>query len=566
MSKLRESSFIFGYYKKYKGLMVLSVISATIVVLSVLPYPLIFKYFIDSVIPKKEMGRVLEWSVFLVIIVVIRVVFNFVQNYTASIIEQKVSRDLKVSLMRKTLKLPLSFFVKNSTGSVMSRILNDASKCVGFFRNYYLELYNSVFLIVASLVLMFRMDWILSLLSLAILPALFLTTNSVNKKMSIESGKMSQANQGVMKEIEEGLSAVETVKVDNLYERVVKRFLDKLNVMLRINLNINKYGAFAGSVLTGLVAIGPILLLGVGTYIVIIGKTSIGSVVAITTFLTFLYEPVQKVALARTSIQMPKMILKNVKQLLDLEEENLDGAKPRGYGISFEKVGFSYDGKNEVLSDLSLKIEEGEFVAIIGKTGEGKSTILKLISKFYLPQKGDIKIGGDSIRVISARELRKMIAYVSRNEYIFQGTVLDNLALDGKANKNDVSKAVKKACIDEEIEKLGGYDSLVGTKGMAISDGQKARIGIARALLKQPKIFLIDEVLSTVDPNLESEIVENIRKEFPKASIIFVSHRMSSVKKADRIYLLKDGRAIANGNYEEIRNSEEFKLLFSEEV
>ena len=563
----KENQFIFKYYKRYLPLMILALTSSTVVVLTVLPYPIIFKYFIDTVIPKKEMIQVVKWSIFLAVIVVIRIIFNFIQNYTASIIEQRVSRDLKMDLMQKTLRLPLNFFVRNNTGSIMSRILNDASRSVGFFRNYYLELYNSVFLIVASLILMFRIDWILSLLSLAILPALFLTTNGINKKMSTESGKMSKANQDVMKEVEEGLSAIETVKVDDLYKKVTNRFLDKLNAMLRINLNINKYGAFAGSILTGLVAIGPILLLGVGTYIVIIGKTSIGSVVAITTFLTFLYEPVQKVALARTSIQMPKMILKNVKELLEQEEERLDGLKPTGYDISFENVAFSYDGKNQVLSDLSLKIDEGEFVAIIGKTGEGKSTILKLISKFYLPQNGDIKIGDNSIRDISGEELRNMIAYVNRNEYIFQGTIFENLILNGKASKNDIDKVIKEVYLDEEVEKLGGYENaLVGSKGTAISDGQKARIGMARAILKKPKIFLIDEILSTVNPKIETKIVENIRKEFPKASIVFVSHRMSSIKSADRIYLLENGKIVANGKYEEIKETEKFNSLFSEKT
>ncbi len=563
----KENRFIFKYYKRYLPLMILALASSTVVVLTVLPYPIIFKYFIDTVIPRKEMFQVVKWSIFLAVIVVIRILFNFVQNYTASIIEQRVSRDLKMDLMQKTLRLPLNFFVRNNTGSIMSRILNDASRSVGFFRNYYLELYNSVFLIVASLILMFRIDWILSLLSLAILPALFSTTNGINKKMSAESGKMSKANQDVMKEVEEGLSAIETVKVDDLYKKVTNRFLDKLNAMLRINLNINKYGAFAGSMLTGLVAIGPILLLGVGTYIVIIGKTSIGSVVAITTFLTFLYEPVQKVALARTSIQMPKMILKNVKQLLEQQEERLDGLKPTGYDISFENVAFSYDGKNQVLSVLSLKVKEGEFVAIIGKTGEGKSTILKLISKFYLPQKGDIKIGGNSIRDISGEELRNMIAYVHRNEYIFQGTIFENLTLSGKASKNDMDKVIKEVYLDEEVEKLGGYENaLVGSKGTAISDGQKARIGMARAILKEPKIFLIDEILSTVNPKIETKIVENIRKEIPKASIVFVSHRMSSIKSADRIYLLENGKIVANGKYEEIKETEKFKSLFSEKT
>ncbi|WP_036225313.1 ABC transporter ATP-binding protein [Mesoaciditoga lauensis] len=563
----KENQFIFKYYKRYLPLMILALASSTVVVLTVLPYPIIFKYFIDTVIPRKEMIQVVKWSIFLAVIVVIRIIFNFIQNYTASIIEQRVSRDLKMDLMQKTLRLPLNFFVKNNTGSIMSRILNDASRSVGFFRNYYLELYNSVFLIVASLILMFRIDWILSLLSLAILPALFLTTNGINKKMSTESRKMSKANQDVMKEVEEGLSAIETVKVDDLYKKVTNRFLEKLNAMLRINLNINKYGAFAGSMLTGLVAIGPILLLGVGTYIVIIGKTSIGSVVAITTFLTFLYEPVQKVALARTSIQMPKMILKNVKELLEQQEERLDGLKPTGYDISFENVAFSYDGKNQVLSDLSLKVKEGEFAAIIGKTGEGKSTILKLISKFYLPQKGDIKIGDNSIRDISGEELRNMIAYVNRNEYIFQGTIFENLTLSGKASKNDIDKVIKEVYLDEEVEKLGGYENaLVGSKGTAISDGQKARIGMARAILKEPKIFLIDEILSTVNSKIESKIVENIRKEFPKASIVFVSHRMSSIKSADRIYLLENGKNVANGKYEEIKETEKFNSLFSEKT
>jgi len=159
-----------------------------------------------------------------------------------------------------------------------------------------------------------------------------------------------------------------------------------------------------------------------------------------------------------------------------------------------------------------------------------------------------------------------MIAYVNRNEYIFQGTILENLVLDGKVNKDEVDKVVKEVYIDEEIEKLGGYkDAVVGAKGMAISDGQRARIGMARAILKTPKIFLIDEILSTVNSKIELEIIENIRKRFPKASIVFVSHRISSAKFADKIYLIENGKAVASGSYEKISKDEKFISLFPEQ-
>ena len=554
-----------SYYKKYPLLIFTSLVMATITALSALPYPLILKYFIDTVIPQKDVSEVLIWSIFLLVVIAIRITSNFFQNYTASIIEGRVARDLKTDLLNKVLKLPMSFFVNNDIGSIMSRISNDASRSVGLFRNYYLTLYSSIFFVAAALILMIRLNVILAILSLVLIPILALATALLNTKMAKESRKLSSANQVVTKELEEGLSGIETIKVDNLYSRVKDRFFRSLNDLLNVNLAINKYGVMAGAILTGIVSIGPILLLVVGTYLVLRGSTTIGTVVAITNLLLFLYEPIQQISLARVKIQTPRAVWKGVKELLEEEEEEeMTGAEPKKYNIAFDNVTFSYDGKRDVLNDVSIDAREGKFIAIVGRTGVGKSTILKLIPKFYLPQRGKITFNGNELNELSTHKIRDTVAYINRNVYIFYGTIKENIAIkDEEIDLKEIKEAARIACIDEEIEQMGGYGAFVGSRGKALSDGQRVRIGIARAVLKRPKVILIDEALTAVDSATESNVMKNLRGRFPHMTIILISHRLSSFKFADMIYVLERGKVAATGNYNDIKENTSFKTLFT---
>lgn len=555
------------YYKRYMGLITIAIITSTIVVLTMLPYPLVFKYFIDTVIPKKDMNAIVIWSIFLFLIIIIRVIVNFFQNYITALIEERTARDLKRDLMDKVMRLKMPFFIKNDTGSIMSRILNDATKSTGLFRNYYLVVYKSSLFVAFAVIIMSALDIWLTIVSLVLIPILGMVTGRLNLKMTSESEKLSNANQTVMKEVQEAISGIETIKVDNLYNKTQKSFLKSLNNLVKINVNINKYGALAGAFLTGLVSLGPIVLLIIGAYLVLKGNTTIGTVVAITNYLFLLYEPIQQISVAKVQSQTPKAIWKSVWELLNQEEERMDGKSVHSHEVIYNGVEFGYDNKHTILRNISLKVPQGKFVAIVGATGTGKSTLVKLIPGFYEPNNGQVKIGDSSVCEASLGELRKRIAFINRNPYIFLGTIKENILLGSEAaSQKEIEEAAKLACIDRDIEAMGGYDSFVGVQGKALSDGQRVRLAIARAVLKKPKIMIIDEALTTVDSATETRIMQNLRQKFSDMTIILISHRLSSCKLADELYLLEEGTIAEKGTYESIKNSKTIRNLFAEQL
>jgi len=532
---------------------------ATIVSVSIIPYPLVMRFFIDSVIPSKNMNEIFMWSSVLLAIVIIRIIANFFQNYTLSIIEGNFERDLKISIFEKILKLPMEFFVKNDTGSLMSRVLTDSASSTGLFRDYYLVLYSSMLSIITSLAAMFWLDWFLTLMCFLILPLLFAVTMIMNSKMAVESQKLSGIYAECSKELNQSLSAIETVKVDNLYSKVKMNFKKTVDRLLKLNISINKYGAVAGGIMTGIVSLAPILIFIIGTLRVMEGYTSIGTVVAMSSLMLYLFMPLQEMALARIKMQKPKAMWEKISNLFNEKEEELSGQSVNKMTLEMKDVQFAYDSQNEVFEHMNINVNLGESIAIVGKTGSGKSTLYKLLTKFYPLKKGSFMIGEIKASDVSTSDLRKHIAYINRNTYIFNGSVKDNIVLNGELSDERIEKAMKIACLDREFNKT----SVVGSEGKGISDGQRVRLAIARAVIKEPDIFMIDEALTALDPATERSILKNLREEFPKATFMIITHRDTILEEMDRIFIL-DGNKFSEGmSFDELNGNKEFKTLFS---
>ena len=546
-------------YRKYRKKIVFTFVMATLVSLSIIPYPLVMRIFIDTVIPNKNMNMIFMWSAVLLGIVLIRIIANFFQNHTLSIVEGNFERDLKISIFEKILKLPMAFFVKNDTGSLMSRVLKDSAGSTGLFRDYYLVLYSSVLSIVASLAAMFWLDWFLTLMCFIILPVLFIVTVIMNSKMAIESQKLSSAHAECSKELNQSLSAVETVKMDNLYSKVKVNFKRTLDKLLNLNISINKYGAIAGGVMTGIVSLAPILVFIIGTLRVMDGHTTIGTVVAISSLMIYLFIPLQEIALARINMQKPKAMWEKISKLLNEKEEDLSGQSVNDMTIKMEDIQFAYDCQNKIFKNMKINVKLGESVAIVGQTGSGKSTLYKLLAKFYSLEAGKFTIGGANASNISTSDLRRHIAHINRNTYIFNGSVKDNIALNESYSNDRIEKAMKISCIDKEFN----VTSVVGNEGKAISDGQRVRLAIARAVMKRPDIFMFDEALTALDPATEKNILKNLRKKFPKATFMIITHRDTILEDMDRVFVLNDKKFSDGMSLKELGDNKEFNTLFS---
>ena len=545
-------------YSKYRKKIIFTFVMASLVSLSIIPYPLVMRLFIDTVIPNKNMNEIVMWSGVLLVIVLIRILANFFQNYTLSVVEGNFERDLKITIFEKILKLPMAFFVKNDTGSLMSRVLTDSANSTGLFRDYYIVLYSSVLSIAASLAAMFWLDWFLTLMCFLVLPVLFVVTVIMNSKMAIESQKLSGVYADCSKELNQSLSAVETVKVDQLYSKVNANFKRMVNKLLNLNIAINKYGALAGGIMTGIVSLAPILVFIIGTLRVIDGHTSIGTVVAISSLMIYLFLPLQEIALARIKMQRPKAMWEKISDLLNEQEEDLTGQMTNEMTVNMEAVQFAYDNQNHIFENMNFSVHSGESIAIVGKTGSGKSTLYKLLAKFYPLEKGHFTVGNMDSTKLSTGSLRKRMAYINRNTYIFNGTVQDNIVLNGKRSNEMIEKALKIACLNDEFTP----DSVVGSEGKAISDGQRVRLAIARAVIKQPDLFMIDEALTALDPSTEKKILKNLKEAFPKATVMIITHRDTILEAMDRVFVLYDKRFSGGMSVKELYENKEFKTLF----
>lgn len=546
-------------YRNYKKKIVFSFIMATLVSLSIIPYPFVMKTFIDTIIPNKDMNEILMWSGVLLLIIIIRIIANFFQNYTLAKVEGNFERDLRLTIFKKIMKLPMSFFVNNDSGSLMSRVLNDSANSSGLFRDYYLVMYSSILSISTAIVSMLCIDWVLTLMSLVLLPVLFFVSRTMNSKMAKESQKMSSVFAECSKELKESLDAVETVKVDNLYNRVGKNFKRAADNYLKINVNINKYGAFAGGFMTGIVSFAPVIVFIFGTFRVINNQTSIGNLVAISSLIIYLFGPLQEIAMAKIKMQKPRAMWEKINSLLNEREEDLSGTDMNGYDLKLVDVSFAYDCKNKIFKNMNLSVDSGKMIGIAGKTGSGKSTLYKLISKFYDIDSGNFYIDGKDSKSVSTKELRKKIAYVNRNTYIFNDSVRENITLGKEISEPKITEALRIACLDDTFKP----ESLVGSEGKAISDGQRVRLAIARAVVKNPSIFLIDEALSTLDPSTEAKIIKNLRNHFPDSTFVVISHRDSIFKYMDQIFVLQDQKFSEGYSFENVQDSKTFKQLFS---
>lgn len=555
-----EVCIIKSIYRRYRKLVVVSFIMATLVALSVLPYPLVLKYFVDNVIPAQKMNDIVLWSIMLLVVVLIRIVCNFFQNYSLSIVEGRFERDLKVSMFEKVIKMPMSFFVKNDTGSIMSRITNDSSNSVGLYRDYYVPLYSSILGLTAACAVMLYMDWFLTLISFILLPVLMVVSSVMNGKMAKESMKMSESYQGVSKEISDGINAIETVKIDNLYNTVLNRFKTAANKLMKVNVNINKYGAWAGGFMTGIVSLAPILVFIVGTFRVIDGNTTIGAVISISNLILLLFTPINEIAMAGIKMQKPKALWKKIDELMQMKEERLDKGTMNGYDLKLEDVDFAYDNRDNIFNGINISIPEGDFVSIVGKTGSGKSTLYKILAKFYDCAKGKYTVGGKSGDKISTANLRDRIAYINRNTYIFNGTLRENISLGKQIEMRELQEAMKIACLDETFN----LDSETGDQGKGISDGQRVRIAIARAVIKKPDIFMIDEALTALDPVTEGKVLQNLKNKFPKSSFLVITHRDTVFDHSDKICILENEKFSKGYSKEEIKKIDGFREIFSE--
>jgi len=526
--------------------------------LLVFPQPLINRYLIDDVILARRLSLLPGVVLLLIGIKVAGMLTGLLQQFSFARFEQEVVLDIQHDLFDRVLRFPKSFFDEKETGYLMSRLSSDVQGLRWFFSSTLVYIISSALRLVGGTALLFYLEWRLSLVVMFLLPALVFCVRYFSGKLRVLSHQGMEQQAQVSRRVQESLSATALIKAFVSEDREVGRIMSELNRAFQISLERTAVGSLANLAIGSVGDTARMIVLAVGAYEVIVGQWSLGSLLAFQSYLGYVYGPAQYLANANLELQSALASLERVSALYDIvpEEKAGEGKKVEHLSgrVEFRHVSFSYDGREPVLQDVSCVIRAGEHVAIVGPSGVGKTTLVSLILQFYKPTEGDIWFDSLPASAYNVASLRQRIGYVSQSTLLLSGTIVDNLRYGNpEASMEEVTRAAKAAGIYDFIAGLpDGYHSVVGEGGVNLSEGQKQRLAIARALIKDPDILVLDEPTSALDTLTERSLFNALPALVQNKTLFVVAHRPSTIQNAARVLLLNEKRLVATGTHEEL--------------
>lgn len=506
-------------------------------------------------------GKKYEYLVFLPLAIVLlfsaKGVLSFLQAYLLRSSGLKLVREMRNRLYHHILRLPVGYFHRESSGVIISKVLSDVdilnAMVADYLRTFIVEVPTICFLLGVAL---YR-RWDLTLLSLALLPFIAYSTRKFGKGIKRKRRETQRKLSFLTQRIGETVFGARIIKVFNREETMERKFQQDNQRYYREFMRVVRLKEFTKLVIDSVTGIGIAVVLWYGGALVLNGTITAGVFASVIVAVYMLFSPVKKIGEAYSGFQESRAHLERIDSLLNAEpEEKGHRTLDRFRGsIRFENVSFSFPGSGTpVLSDINLEIRAGEVVAIVGRSGVGKSTLADLIPKFYLPISGDITIDGTSIREIATHSLREQIGIVSQDIILFNDTVRENIAFGNPdAAEDDIIHAARLAYADEFIEQLSDkYQTVIGERGLKLSGGQRQRIAIARAILKNPPILILDEATSSLDSVSETLVQKALDTLMKGRTTIVIAHRLSTIEHADRILIIEQGRIGDMGRHEEL--------------
>jgi ABC-type multidrug transport system fused ATPase/permease subunit len=456
----------------------------------------------------------------------------------------------------------MSFFKDSQVGYLMSRINGDINNLQGLLAESFINFLQNVITLLVGITFMFIFNWKLTIMSILILPFFVYSLHFFSGRIRRVSRKLQEKFALVGASIQESFSAISLIKSFQLERDEYKKLEKRLNEKLKAAIQSNIISSLSGYTSIFIGGIGPLIVLWYGGKEVMAGNLSLGTLIAFNAFLAYLINPSRSLMNLNERIQTSLASLDRIVELFNLSPRIKDPESPiypeiMTPRIEFKDICFSYTNRNHVLNNFNLTISEGEKVAIVGKSGVGKTTILNLLLRFYDPQKGAIYLNSINIKDLKLDYLRSQIGVVEQEPFLFSGTVKENIKRGNlRASDEEILEASILAHAHEFIKQLPhGYESEVGEKGSKLSGGQRQRLAIARLILKNPQVFILDEATSYLDSESEKLIQETIYKLMREKTTIVIAHRFSTILNADKIVVLKDAQKIAEGKHSDLYHS-----------
>jgi ATP-binding cassette subfamily B protein len=470
----------------------------------------------------------------------------FVRNFWK--LAESVVRDLRNTLYEKLQHLPLSFYDHARTGDLMSRVTYDI-QIIRNFVAFGIEHRIRIILITAVVFgLMLYQDWRLALAVFAVVPVFFAIILHFSRRMRDAVVRQQRQMGRLNARIQENLTGIRVVKAFSAEEREKKHFSSENTEMLDKDLGISLLQVYLNPILLVSDGVGALIILLFGGWQVIQGTMSLGVLLAFVAYMNIMRFPITILALNTSTVSMAEGASQRIQEILDTpDQKQVDtGTRtdPIDGHLAFDRVGFTYGGQDPVLTDVTFNVEAGEHVALFGLTGAGKSTLISLIPRFYLPTLGTIYIDGKPIGEWKLPYLRSQIGTVLQETFLFSATIAENIAFARpNATREEVREAARHAHIDEFISSLpDGYDTIVGEYGVGLSGGQKQRVAIARTILQDPRLLILDDCTSSLDAATERRIQNQLRELMEGRTTIIIAQRVTTLALADRIIVLNEGR------------------------
>lgn len=554
---------IISYLKNYKGFLFLAIFFTSGSSIFEIISPKLMGNITTRIFENLKMKTSIDFDYVIKICLIMglvylgQAVFEFFRGRILVDVTQDLIAKFRREISEKVKYIPTSYFDKNKTGDLLSRMTNDVETLGKNLQQTISSILSSIVLIVGILFVMIKISPTLTLVFLFTLPMTYFSTKFISNKSQGYFRRKSKGLGSMVGFVEENFSGSELIKAFNYEKRAEKEFLEINDNLYEVSYRASFMTGIMLPIMTFISNLGYVMLSIVGGLLVLSGKLFVGDIQAVIQYVRRLSNPIEQLAEMASIFQASIAAAERVFEFLDQEPEEeivKDEIKKPVEDIEFKNVYFSYDKKKPVINNLNLEVEKNKTVAIVGSTGAGKTTIVNLLMRFYDIDRGFIKINGKDIRDVSRKNLRSLFGMVLQDSWLFRGTIYENILYGREdATREEVIEAAKKAYCHSFIEKLPkGYDTVLNEEASNISQGQRQLLTIARALLSDPEILILDEATSSVDTRTEALIQKAMKNLLHERTNFVIAHRLSTIVNSDVILVLDKGDIVEKGNHREL--------------